>query len=139
MAVYNRQVHKLQDIYLFAAPNKALSEIAVGPRLTAIVTDYTNRVLVSYVGLVNSQPHKDPKRALRAGGHPPGTMLANTSAHVGIGGAKKDRVVGEVRSKVDYSGATEKGRSNPTEGQRGSTYRGTHNLRNALYMNLRPI
>lgn len=108
------------EVYLYPAPNPALTAVLKGEELRGVVADYTSKVFAVYVQKVASRPRhsSDPH---------PGNMIEHTSASVHIGGYKNDRHVGEITVDVPYAAADEFGRHayNP--------YEGHHDLAHSLY------
>jgi hypothetical protein len=94
--------------------NPALTAILLGPRMYAIVGDYTARVIANYI--VRQNPHTIS-----------GDLIESVEGSVGIGGFMGDRWVGQVTVGVVYAGATEYGR------KKYAQYRGNENLRAALH------
>lgn len=106
--------------FFYQESNPAQAEILIGPRMQAIVAEYTFKVMESYLNRI--APRSDS-----------GAMLGSTYASVQIGGYKNDRWVGEITVGVEYAMADEFGRDTPQGGQNSSTYEGSGDLRAALY------
>ena len=119
-----------EDIELYPYPNPALANILLGSRMQAIVATNLAKVLSVFLALQAAEPYKDPGRQYRAGGHPPGQLMAQTTASVDIGsaapGMPHDRWTGQITVGVEYAGAEFYGRHAYAE------YAGNRNLQQAL-------
>lgn len=121
-----------EDIKFYGPPNPALANILLSGSMQAIVATNLAKVLSSF--LIKQQqsqtPYKDPGRAGRAGGHPPGQLIQETQAEVFVGPARpgmaSDRWVGQITIGVVYAGASTYGRKAYAQ------YSGTYNLQQAL-------
>lgn len=111
--------------FLYPDPNPALAQILVSPQMGAIMTDATTQVLQIYVTSLEGRRHDGDRH--------PGAMAAAARAEIRIGGYKNDRLIGEVVVPVDYAASDEFGRKQPSQGQHGSVYQGSHALTTALY------
>jgi hypothetical protein len=122
-----------EDINLYPYPNPALANILLGAQMQAIVAKGIAKVLASFlVKQAQSQtPYKDPGRQRRAGGHPPGQLMHETSAEVMVGaaapGLPSDRWIGQITIGVVYAQASTYGRDAYAQ------YAGTYNLQQAMY------
>jgi hypothetical protein len=119
-----------EDLELYGPPNPALANILLSTRMQAIVATNLAKVLSVFLALQAAEPYKDPGRQHRAGGHPPGQLMAETSASVDIGpvrpGMAPDRWTGQITVGVVYAGAEFYGRHSYAE------YAGNRNLQQAL-------
>jgi hypothetical protein len=119
-----------EDINIFPYPNPALANILLGSRMQAIVATNLAKVLTVFLSLQASEVYRDPKRQFRSGGHPPGQLMAQTSASVDIGaafpGKTADRWTGQITVGVEYAGAEFYGRHSYAQ------YAGNRNLQQAL-------
>jgi hypothetical protein len=115
----------VEDITIYPYPNPALAECLMGPRLQAIVADYTARVAATYGQSLSARPRKQEydKR---------GPSLASSISAVVVpnGGYKNDRWVGQVTIGAQYAAADEFGR------KKYSQYDGSGALAQALYSTL---
>lgn len=119
-----------EDIHIFPYPNPALANILLSTKMQAIVAKNVAKVLTVFLNLQAAEVYQDPKRQYRAGGHPPGQLMAQTTASVDIGspapGAPADRWTGQITVGVEYAGAEFYGRHAYAQ------YRGNRNLQQAL-------
>lgn len=120
----------MYNVVIYPAPNKALSEVLLDGRLGTIVNDYTAKVAATYHTMLAARSTPKGKA------HLVDTIEANVWPYWGY---RRDRWVGEVKvgsAENPYGAADEFGRGNPAAKQRGSTYWGSHQLRDSLYMHL---
>lgn len=119
-----------EDIELYPYPNPALANILLGAPMQAIVAKNLAKVLTVFLNLQASEIYRDPNRQYRAGGHPPGQLMAQTTASVDIGaafpGKAADRWTGQITVGVEYAGAEFYGRHAYAQ------YAGNRNLQQAL-------
>jgi hypothetical protein len=119
-----------EDIKLYGPPNPALANILLSAKMQSIVAKNVAKVLTIFLNLQAAEPYQDPGRQFRAGGHPPGQLMAQTSASVDVGsvfpGMPADRWVGQITVGVAYAGAEFYGRHAYAE------YAGNRNLQQAL-------
>ena len=120
------------DVVIYPDPNPALAEVLLDGRLGTIVADYTAKIASTYHTMLAARSSRDEGTGTRL----IDTIEANVWPYWGY---KRDRWVGEVKvgsAAVPYGAADEFGRSNPEDGQKGSTYEGSRQLRTALYIYL---
>lgn len=119
-----------EDINLYGPPNPALQNILLSGKMQTIVAKHVARVLSVFLTMQAAEPYQDPKRQFRAGGHPPGQLMQQTTASVDIGsaapGLPADRWTGQITVGVVYAGAEFYGRNAYAE------YAGNRNLQAAL-------
>lgn len=120
-----------EDIELYPYPNPALANILLGSRMQSIIAQGIAKILTVFLNLQAAEVYQDPKRQYRAGGHPPGQLMAQTTASVDVGsaapGKPADRWTGQITVGVEYAGAEFYGRHAYAE------YAGNRNLQQALH------
>lgn len=114
--------------YFYEEPNPALAEILLGSGVRDLSYEYTARVTANYLTRLGARKHIDDRHI--------GGLEGAVRPEVYIGGYKSDRWIGEVNVDIEYAMTDEMGRHTPAEGQRGSTYEGSHDLSGALYAEL---
>lgn len=121
----NTSRHQLVGITIFPYPNPALTQVLVGPRLQAIVADYTAKVAASYGQRIAERPRKQ-----RSDNRGPGLASSISAVVMPNEGYKKDRWVGQVTVGAQYAAADEFGR------KKYNQYDGSGDLAAALYTTL---
>jgi hypothetical protein len=119
-----------EDIDLYPYPNPALANILLSARMQGIIAKGIAKILTVFLNIQAAEVYRDPKRQFRAGGHPPGQLMAQTTASVDVGsaapGKPADRWTGQITVGVEYAGAEFYGRKAYAQ------YAGNRNLQQAL-------